>query len=277
MDTKPLYSSPPRSARFTVAVAAVMLAFFAALNTPAAHAVTVSSGPTVILSKDYAGATDVTYTFSSYRTDATNSGYGANERCTGFEITFPTGTNVTAATLVSPAGSRTISGQTVRGTFTTAIPRSTEFSIVLGGITNSAANTYNIGNIKFSGRRSLFGLFDYDSPSDASTGPYTIFERLFLTITTPDAGQTLDFGGVDPGVTTAAKSVTVKVDSSAGYTITRSIGGSVAELGLTVAGSMAGTKPAGTAEYINSFTLDPPWTTDPGNYTANVTYTVVQQ
>jgi hypothetical protein len=97
-----------------------------------------------------------------------------------------------------------------------------------------------------------------------------------LTITTPDAGLTVDIGPVDPDVTTAPKTVTVAVTSSAPYTITRAVSGDAALMGLTVTGDANGSKPAGTATFSDVYRLTPPITTEAGvPLSAQVSYTVV--
>jgi hypothetical protein len=98
-----------------------------------------------------------------------------------------------------------------------------------------------------------------------------------MTITTPDAGQTVDFGAIDPEVATASKQVTLAVDSSAAFTITRTVGGDATALGLAITGTATGAKPLGTATFTDDYMLTPPWTTDPEiMLTATVTYTVTQ-
>ncbi|MBN2841244.1 MAG: hypothetical protein JXP37_09855, partial [Coriobacteriia bacterium] len=113
----------------------------------------------------------------------------------------------------------------------------------------------------------------------ATQGTYTITAAPYLsmTITTPDDGQSVDFGAIDPDVTTPAKTVTVQVTSSAAYTITRTIEGDAALLGFDVTGTASGAGSAGTATYADEYTLTPPWTTEPDvPLVATVTYTVTQ-
>lgn len=257
-----------RSDRAARAVCSVLFAFVLVFApAEAAFAVSVASGPTTVVNPTMEYSTGAQYTFSSYRTSGV-------EQCTGCQITFPAGTNVAAATAVSPAGTVTVSGQTVTITFTNRIPASTTFSVVVGGVTNPAGGTYSVGNITFN--TLLFGLIP--TTGNAGTGGYTIASgHITLTIQTPNAGQSVDFGAIDPGVTTAPRSVTVTVNSSSGYTISRSVAGDATRMGLAVSGNANGTKPAGTASFTDSFTLTPPWTTDPGvPLVATVTYTVTQ-
>jgi hypothetical protein len=105
-----------------------------------------------------------------------------------------------------------------------------------------------------------------------TTAPY-----LSMTINTPDAGQSVDFGAVDPGATTSGASVSVSVNSSAPFTVTRTISGSQAQLGLTVVGTAIGAKPMGSAVFSDVYRLTPPWTTAPQiALTSSVVYTVTQ-
>jgi hypothetical protein len=243
-----------------LAVAAV------AAHAVSAHAVTVGT-LTTTLSSSAVGATGVTYTFGTY----TN---GNGEMATGATIAFPAGTDVRGATAVSPTGSVTVSNQTVTVTFATPVPRGATYTIAIGGITNpTTAGVRNVGNITF--YLANPNNNNPRTPQDHPTADYMIGDHFVtLTITTPDDGQSIDFGSVDPGVTTASKTVTVGVSSSAPYTLTRSVA-DAALLGLAVTGDASRIGDAGTAEYTDSFTLTPPWTTEPEvPLVATVTYTV---
>jgi len=109
------------------------------------------------------------------------------------------------------------------------------------------------------------------------TTKVTINPKLTLTITTPEATQTVDFGTLDPGTTTAVKNVALNVKSNKVYSVTKVVTGDTALLGLstTLADSTGNGKTAGQA-FSDDYQLTVPWTTDPGAYTANVQYTVAQ-
>lgn len=105
----------------------------------------------------------------------------------------------------------------------------------------------------------------------------TVAPKLVLTITTPEAVQTVDFLTVDPGTTTPVKTVTLDVKSNKVYSISKSVSGADALMGLstTLANSTGNAKTAGQT-FSDDYQLTVPWTTDPGALTANVQYTVTQ-
>lgn len=245
--------------------------FVLVLALPASvHAVRVQGQPAVTVTPETAGSSGAVYSFSTYRTDA-------KENVTACQITFPVGTNVAGATALDPPGTVVVTGRIVRITFTNpVIPAKERFSVDIGGIINPPAGTYNAGNVTF-WTTDLNGV-----PTGTTllpTGDYTITGNyLSVSITTPHAGQSVDFGSINPGVTTAPLQVTVQVTSTLSYTITRAISGNVAQMGLVVTGGATGTKPAGTdVSWVDGYTLTPPWTTDPSvPLTATVLYTVTQ-
>ena len=248
-----------------------------ALHVDVARAVNAVT-PTTTLSSYSAGTPGVTYTFSGYTV-------ANGEMATGAIVTFPAGTNVAGATLLSPTGTLSVSGQSVTITFAPNIMKGNRVVIGLGGITNpSAQGTYAVGDATHPGTITFQTANPNNNQARAPqyiTSPsYTIGPPPYLTmtITTPDAGQTVDFGAIDPGVTTPAKQVTVTVSSSAAYTISRAYGGSAAQLGLTVNGTATGTKTAGDNQvWTDDYQLTPLWTTDPEvPLTATVVYTVTQ-
>jgi|GEM_PF-1087066 len=250
-----------------VALVVALLGIVSSLA-PAA-AITVGT-PTTTLSSPYAGATSVTYTFSGYTV-------GNGESLTGAAITFPAGTDVSGATLVSPAGTLSVSGQTVTLTFSPVVPRRQAVTISVGGITNPVApGPYTVGNITFLIANP--GGSSPRPPQQHPSGAYTILtHHLTMTVTTPDAGQSVLFGSVNPDVTSPAKTVGVTVDSSVAYTITRTVSGDASLMGLVVTGTAHGAGSAGVTGFSDSLTVTPPWTTDPDvTYGATVTYSVVQ-
>jgi len=232
-----------------------------AVNARGNHSVTVTPDTTMSLA---------TYTLSDYRT-------GNGETVLGYTLTFPADTDASGAT--SSGAGDTVSVAADNRTATvmlgTPIAERTTFSIELGNVRNpSAAGDYTVTQVIFhrpNGDQTVT-LTTQQGTYTITAGPY-----LSMTITTPDDGQSVDFGSIDPDVTTAAKIVTVQVTSSAAYTITRTIGGDAALLGLDVTGTASGAGAAGTATYADDYTLTPPWTTEPDvPLVAAVTYTVTQ-
>lgn len=250
------------------------------LSTTADAAVVEIPTATTTLTDTLAGQPGVTYTFGQYQE-------AANRRVVGVDITFPAGTDLTAATVLPAVGTWTRSGQTISITFPTPIARLTPFSFSIDNITNrTSAGTFTDIQLVF---RTTNNGGKQARTNTLTAGPYTIIAAPYIsmTITTPDSGQSADFGSIDPGVTAGPKTVDIRVLSSAPYTITRTmidLGGAVAKLGLTSTWAPAGTlgtlrlaAPVTPAAFTDTFTLTPPWTTDPEQLLAvSVTYTVVQ-
>lgn len=255
----------PATQRVAVALAAVLLAGAFAADAAAATAVK----PTVTVAPAQEMLT-ASYTFTRYKTER-------NEYCTGFAITLPGGTDLSGV-VACPDGSVSVAGQTVTVTFTTPVggTKATDIPVVLTGIGNPPAGAYNAGDITFS-LTDIAGIPVADQ--SFATGDYTIdpTPSVSLTITTPGPAQTVDFGPIDPGTPSATMDVTVGVSASGGYRIQRNLGGQAVLMGLTVVGNAAGVKPAGSGTYTDTYQLNPPWTTDPGAYTATVLYTVMLQ
>ncbi len=269
----------PRVARRTVVLLALAAALMLVAISPSAQAVT-GGIPTTTLSNYYTSIPGVTYTFGGYTVDN-------GEMVTGAVITFPAGTDVSAASLLAPPGTLAVNGQAVTLTFTPPIPKDTSVTISIGGITNpatpgavSVGDAANPGTISFATSNPV-NSNQVRNPQYLPSAAYTILPPyLTLTLTTPDAGQMVDFGQIDPGVATAAKSVTVAVDSSHPYSITRGRDlAAEAPIGLEITGTAEGTGlPAGQTTYMDQYRATPPWTTDPEiPLSATVTYTVVQQ
>jgi hypothetical protein len=102
--------------------------------------------------------------------------------------------------------------------------------------------------------------------------------KITLTVGTPDAAQTVDFGTQDPG-SYAGKTVNLTVNSNKQFDLVASQN-TAAFGGITLNRSLAAgeaniAKGAGIARADN-YDIVIPWTTDPGAYTATVTYTVTQ-
>jgi hypothetical protein len=112
--------------------------------------------------------------------------------------------------------------------------------------------------------------------TDTVTVNATINPRLTLTVTTPNVGQAVNFGTVEPGTAVGSQDVTMTVSSNRPYNMTiAKVGDAVIGLGTTLANSVANPRSA-AANYTDTYSLNVPWTTDPGAYSATVQYTVVQ-
>jgi len=101
--------------------------------------------------------------------------------------------------------------------------------------------------------------------------------KITLTIDTPDAAQTVDFGAVDPE-TAYTDSVDLRVKSNQVYDLTVGApAGDVAELGFVNDLASAANQAKGVNDYTDNYDINVPFTTDPGVYGVTVQYTVAQQ
>jgi hypothetical protein len=117
------------------------------------------------------------------------------------------------------------------------------------------------------------------SPSSAEgtvTVNATVNPMLTMTIETPAAGQSVNFGNVNPGAT-PSQDVTVTVQSNAIWDMAKASSGDVAALGLTTSLAAPTNVAAGSNTYTDTYSLNVPWSTTPGAYTAYVKYTATQQ
>ena len=102
--------------------------------------------------------------------------------------------------------------------------------------------------------------------------------KLELTVVTPNNTQTVDFGTVDPGTPVNSPAINVTVKSNRNYDLSSATAGQVAAMGLTTLGLTASNAiPTSGTLYNDTYSLNVPWTTAPGNYTATVQYTVTQR
>jgi hypothetical protein len=138
--------------------------------------------------------------------------------------------------------------------------------LLLGAVAYASADTVTVPG---SGAPNL-------TATDTVTVHATINPRLTLTVTTPAAGQAVNFGTVEPGTAVGSQDVTMTVSSNRPYDMTIAKVGDVAiGLGTTLGNSVANPR-AQAAAYTDTYSLNVPWTTDPGVYSATVQYTVVQ-
>jgi hypothetical protein len=113
--------------------------------------------------------------------------------------------------------------------------------------------------------------------SDTVTVNATVNSMLTLTVTTPDAGQSVDFGAIDPGASSATAQVDLSVQSNRAYDLSVAKTGDAA-IGLTTSPIGATGEPATASQaYTDTYQLvNVPWTTTPGAHSATVLYTVTQ-
>ena len=105
--------------------------------------------------------------------------------------------------------------------------------------------------------------------------------KITLAVTTPDVGQGVDFGAVDPGTVTGGKAVGLLVASNKTFdvAIAQTDGATFTTQGLALARDLtpSTSNPKGAAvTFTDNYTLTVPWTADPGNYSSSVVYTVTQ-
>jgi hypothetical protein len=109
--------------------------------------------------------------------------------------------------------------------------------------------------------------------AEIARNTFTVKLVPWVTMTVSPAA--VDFGLLAPDSPSAIKQVTIQVDSNVGYTFSRLISGTVAEMGLAVTGTPVGSKPTGPATYVDSLQATVPWTTDPSTaLSARIDYTV---
>ena len=222
-----------------------------------AHAI---NNPAVTLSDSSTGTTGVTYTFGGYN-------LGGNKYCSGVTVVFPPGTAFDTLSC-TPSGTVAVDGQTVTLSFDPADLPYKKITFTITGVTNPPSGSYNATVI--------FDLIDKQggqSTVTVTTPAYSVIDRV-LTVSLSSASLYFD---LTPEVAAPSQTVTVYVTSSHNYTVTRTISGDDALIGLTVTGAAAGPYAAGTAALMDTYSASVPWTTQgDATYTATVTYTVVQ-
>jgi hypothetical protein len=140
--------------------------------------------------------------------------------------------------------------------------------LLLGAVSYAAADSVTVTKVG-SGTAA-------QTATDTVTVKTTINPKLVLTVVTPAAAQSVDFGTLDPGTVTGTQPVSLTVSSNKTYNVTiAKVGDTTIGLNTTLANSNANAKTASQA-FTDNYSLSVPWTTDPGAYTATVQYTVVQ-
>lgn len=106
----------------------------------------------------------------------------------------------------------------------------------------------------------------------------TVNPKITLTVDTPDDSQEVLFGDVYPGTAVTAD-VDLEVKSNKAWSMVVVQDGDDAELGLSTtapASIFANYGDKGERAGTDTYTVDVPWDTDPGDYVATVQYTVTQ-
>lgn len=224
----------------------------------------VPNTPTTTLSNPYAGATGVTYTFSGFTMDG-------SELSNRVDIAFPAGTDLSAASVDPAQGTSSASGTTLQCTLNPQLAKGSAITIRILNVTNPALPANGLtATLSFYVAKNWRGPFLLETPIQTS-GAFNVFPPYAMTLST----SALHFV-LEPEVPALPQSVTITVDSGYPYTITRTITGQHAEMGLQVSGDASGTGGPGTIVYVDNFTADVPWTTaGESSLTANISYTIL--
>jgi len=130
----------------------------------------------------------------------------------------------------------------------------------------------------------VLGIFAYAGAATTATDTVNVKATVNPKITLTLDKTAVDFGAVDPEANTSA-TVGIAVKSNKDFKIVRAGDGTSAAfqtaLGLTQTaapfdGAALQTK-SGNATLTDTYTINVPWSTTPGDYVANYTYTVTQQ
>jgi hypothetical protein len=199
------------------------------------------------------------------------------ETITGYTITFPTDTDVSAAatanagdTITRNSGQRSVT--ITLGTPIVGSAAGTYFYAYVNNVRNPSTQgaTYTLTvKINIQGGTSR----TYTSAQYAIvTAPY-----LSMSISTQTASNTISFGSLDPEQSSPEATVVVDVVASGPYTITRTVSAEAVPLGLVFmsGGEAVGSKPAGQDSWTDSITVTPSWAATPGVYAVAITYTAV--
>lgn len=150
------------------------------------------------------------------------------------------------------------------GTLAAVLAVAMLFSVVASAVADSV--TYN-GALNGTGDQQASGTVNVNA---------TVNPKITLTVATPDAGQTVDFGAVEPD-TAYSDTVNLAVSSNKAFDLSSVTGGEVAELGFTHSlADQSGVGKGKDVGFSDTYGINVPYTTDPGAHSASVTYTVVQ-
>lgn len=125
------------------------------------------------------------------------------------------------------------------------------------------------------------GVWTATNSADPVEVRATVNPKITLTVDTPDASQSVEWLSVDPGVTgLGGKTVTVMVDSNKQFDlhVTESVAAFTAA-DITLHRTVNDSPNQGKGQDVtfnDAYSIDTTWDTEPGTYTATVTYTVTQ-
>ncbi|PKQ17033.1 MAG: hypothetical protein CVT67_02530 [Actinobacteria bacterium HGW-Actinobacteria-7] len=114
--------------------------------------------------------------------------------------------------------------------------------------------------------------------NSTDTGSVTVTAKVNPKITLTLSDTAVDFGNVEPGTTIADKTVGLSVDSNKSFSLGSVVSGQDALMGFSADATLdgaTGAKGSGTT-FTDTYSLNVPWDTDPGDYTSTVQYTVTQ-
>lgn len=117
-------------------------------------------------------------------------------------------------------------------------------------------------------------LLNAANSSEVARVTITVTQLQWLTMTVDR--NAIDFGNLTPEIPSTVETIRVSVDSNIGYTLSRSVVGTVGAMGLTVSGVPVGPQPGGVRVFVDSYQAIAPWETDPSTpLGVTVAYTVV--
>ena len=114
------------------------------------------------------------------------------------------------------------------------------------------------------------------SVSGTVTARATVNPMIELTITTPNATQTVEFGAVNPE-TAHSRDVQLRVKSNRIFNLTTDMANQYSAIGLTTSLGDLSNQDRGVHSHTDTYSIFVPYTTAPGDYVATVRYTVTQQ
>lgn len=146
----------------------------------------------------------------------------------------------------------------------------------------SVAGVALADTVSYPGTQLAPGRYQATNSGDPVDVKVTVNPKITLTVDTPDAAQSVDFGSVDPGTTgLGGKTVGLSVNSNKRFDLTvaedvTNFAANDVTLHRTLANTANNAK-GQNVTFSDAYSIDTAWTTEPGAYTATVTYTVTQQ
>lgn len=138
---------------------------------------------------------------------------------------------------------------------------------------NTAVSSYTLGPNAAPGAWTVVLV---NAATGTEVARQTIVVNLLPWVSMTVDAANIDFGTLTPGIPSAIRAVTLQVDSNAGCTVSRSVSGTVAQMGLVVTGPALGATTAGPKNFVDSLQATVPWTTDPSStLLVTISYTAV--